>query len=102
VTHFEFSSPVALTPGSMYVIELAQLAADSAWGVAEAFGGGYGSGRMLWGGLPSSQGGDLWFQEGVVVPEPGVMSLCMLSAVFYLFLRRSHPPPMRVHLARVK
>ena len=92
VTHFEFGAPVTLTPGSTYVIELAQLSAGSEWGVAEAFGGGYDAGRMLWGGLPSSQGRDLWFQEGVAVPEPGVISLCMLGVGFYLILRRRHPP----------
>lgn len=92
VTHFEFGSTVPLTAGNRYVIELSQLSVDSwEWGVAET-GGGYDSGRMVWGGLPSVQGGDLWFREGTVVPEPTVGALLAVGIAF-LSLFRNRPVP---------
>jgi hypothetical protein len=92
VTHFEFGATVPLTAGKLYVIELSQLAVDSReWAVADT-GGGYDSGRMLWGGSPPIQGGDLWFREGTVVPEPTVVALFAAGiAIVCLFRKRPMP-----------
>jgi len=66
VTHFEFTVPVSLEPGSLYVIELVQVAGEN-WGCGTH---GYAweicpGGRPIIGGEPLEYS-DLWFREGVL------------------------------------
>jgi hypothetical protein len=74
VTHFEFAAPVPLEPGTLYVIELVQVAGDN-WG-----GGRHGQAwdicpgtRPIIGGEPLEYS-DLWFREGILGPSPAASS----------------------------
>jgi hypothetical protein len=84
--NFLFSNPVAVTPGTTYYFEpLGQY--DSPWRLygAEFF---YSGGTAIVGGLPYPSS-DLWFREGVVVPEPGAVSLWLLGGgILVLWKRR--------------
>jgi hypothetical protein len=79
-TQFAFASPVALTPGDLYVMEVVVRSGDN-WGVASAGSDGYAGGSQIAGGQPVSAN-DLWFREGITVepvPEPSVLALLGLG-----------------------
>jgi hypothetical protein len=87
-TQFSFPASVSLTPGSTYVMELVLTSGAPAWwGVGYNPWAGYSQGRMILSGSPSSTY-DLWFQEGVVIPEPGVQVLYLLGIASLVFARR--------------
>lgn len=85
VVHFTFAAPVALAPGSLYVIEPVKLGGLSDLGV---FGTGFGidaypAGDSYFMGAPfvgQNAPFDLWFREGVApVPEPETHALMLLG-----------------------
>jgi hypothetical protein len=89
LTQFTFSTMVSLTPGNIYAMELILTTGARAWwAVGYDPTAAYSQGRMILGGVPTSQY-DLWFQEGVVVPEPRTTMLCLIGiAAFIIFRRR--------------
>jgi hypothetical protein len=85
VTKFDFASPVALTPGQVYVIDIVQLPPIVTGNFNFAAGGGglnnstYAGGRGIVNGSPLANY-DFAFQEGLrSVPEPGSLALCSLG-----------------------
>lgn len=66
-TNFIFSSAVGVIPNSTYYFETSVVSGDQ-WGIT-AMGNDYPNGNY-YGGNTSAVGGDLWFREGIVVPEP--------------------------------
>jgi hypothetical protein len=77
-TTFFFSSPVALTPGSTYYLQPIIQSGDS-----ESIGlapNNYANGMAFLSGA-ADPGGDLWFREGIVVPEPSSLYLAILGLV---------------------
>jgi hypothetical protein len=76
--NFIFASDVPLTTGGTYVFELVIQSGDLWNGAAGEYN--YPGGTSLYQGLPLS-GGDLWFREGVIVPEPSSAGLILLAAV---------------------
>jgi hypothetical protein len=86
---FFFSSPVTLTPGTTYYFQPVIESGDSEQ-IGTDGGGSYPNGIAYFSGT-AQPGTDLWFREGVVVPEPSSMSLTILAlGAFYPALRRHH------------
>ena len=72
-TTFKFSNPVTLHPETKYYFEI-MLQGDRA---VSSFGSfGYTRGNGILSGT-ETPGASLWFREGVVVPEPSTMMLCL-------------------------
>jgi len=82
---FYFETPVALVPGTTYFLEpITQL------------GGGYLNASPLYnypGGALLGGDYDLWFREGIVVPEPATGSVALLAAAVTLRSRSRRPRP---------
>jgi hypothetical protein len=87
--HFTFSSTIPLTPGATYVLEVIQIAGNSGWAVeipgsavvnGQTINMNYPGGRLIYGGVPQATE-DMIFQEGIFVPEPGVLSLGILGVL---------------------
>jgi hypothetical protein len=83
---FLFPSPIAVTPGTAYCFQPVVQSGDN-WGISAAtynYSGGtaFSQGSAL----PST---DLWFREGIIVPEPGSAALILLgSGIFWRQLWR--------------
>ena len=88
VGHFNFSTPVSLTPGAVYVMQVDVLSGGD-WGVGASGTSSYGSGREIKSGVPI-ESDDLFFREGItVVPEPTTLACFGLGLAIVLFLGRS-------------
>ena len=93
LTEFDFSTPISLTPGDRYVIEVTadQYGAGIAWtGTA---GSKYPGGQIITNGVPggvptSLTDGDLWFREGLAAPEPSTLALLATGLASLSFLAR--------------
>jgi hypothetical protein len=74
---FFFASPISVTPGVSYFF---QPVVDSGgpWSVGAHNGFGYSGGTAFVQGQPAGSD-DLWFREGIVVPEPGTWALLLLG-----------------------
>ena len=82
---FYFPSTIPLTPGTSYWFDL-NSPDGGTWHVfASVFG--Y-SGGIAWAGDVARPGGDYWFREGLVVPEPSSVSLLLLAGAAFISLRR--------------
>ncbi|HXC46774.1 MAG TPA: hypothetical protein VNU20_00685 [Candidatus Sulfotelmatobacter sp.] len=66
VSSFRFSAPVTLNPGDVYVIEPFVVCGNTLIGSTDA--NNYLSGNQILGGVAQTKI-DLWFQEGISVPE---------------------------------
>jgi len=74
---FLFDTPVSVTPGTTYYLQPFIQSGDSfQLGVV---GDNYPNGVAYVHGTP--QAGDFWFGEGMVVPEPSILSLSVLGYV---------------------
>ncbi|MGD0262600.1 MAG: hypothetical protein ABSD29_22780 [Verrucomicrobiota bacterium] len=89
LTHFVFPSPVPLTPGDLYVMEFVEDAGSSGWGLGADPLAGYPAGQMIYGGAERNDY-DLWFGEGIVVPEPSMMTFYLLGMAALICGCRRH------------
>jgi len=71
LTPFQFSTPVALVPGDLYVIQVFAVSEDALVG---STGNTYAGGTMIANGSVQPES-DLWFQEGIATPEPDTLLL---------------------------
>src|SRR5262249_13722754 len=85
IATFLFSAPLSLTPGVTYFLEPVVQSGDS-WNI-NGTEYGYPDGSFWYGGNPQLAS-DLWFREGIVVPEPSSLSLVALSSTL-LFVARN-------------
>jgi hypothetical protein len=84
VTNFLFSTPISVTPGTTYYIQPVVQSGDSDWCiVADYFN--YAGGIAYFRGAPSVNNLDLWFREGIVIPEPPAVSLLLLGGPTFLW-----------------
>ena len=84
--NFFFASAVPVTPSTTYFMETVVLLGDN-WGIRTLLDS-YPSGSFYGGGFPYA-GSDLWFREGIVVPEPSsVWLFCLGGGVVGWFLRQ--------------
>ncbi len=81
-----FSTPVDLTPGTTYYLEPVALLGG---GLLNQSGYLYPGGTLFVDGVPSGSGFDMWFREGIMVPEPGPVALVFLGMAVWLLKPRS-------------
>ena len=84
---FYFPSTVSLAPGTMYFFTPI-IDSGGPWNIAaESYfytgGNSYNAGAIY-------PGGNLWFREGLVVPEPSALALVLLGVGGFLVIRRTH------------
>ena len=85
VSDFLFSTPVSLTPGVTYYL---QPVIQSGGAVSSyVTDGSYPGGTEIIQGSPISFR-DLWFREGIVVPEPSSLTLIVLPSVLLFVTRK--------------
>jgi hypothetical protein len=93
--NFIFPTPVEVAPNTTYYFQL-ELIGNG--GVAVAYSYGYLGGDLIYQGaaVPSS---DLWFREGIIVPEPSTLTLLLVGSGLLawrkkLFMvQQQHPLP---------
>ncbi len=90
ITRLLFSTPVSLTPGSLYVLQVVQTGSiggsNGNFGIAGNFGNTYTHGDAIIGGS-GSPNFDFYFREGTV-PEPGSLVLLSIGGLGFLALAR--------------
>jgi PEP-CTERM motif len=74
---FIFSTPVSVTSGTTYYFQPVLI--SGATGVGGEFVFDYPGGSEIFQGAPSAGGRDLWFREGILVPEPSAWALLLVS-----------------------
>lgn len=75
---FLFSSPISVTSGNTYYLQLVNSSGDSLdWGFVSS--SLYPSGSASVDGTP--QGFNMWFREGIIVPEPSFAALTVLGLI---------------------
>jgi hypothetical protein len=80
VADFTFAAPVALTPGQTYFLEPDEVTGDDVWSVAVT-DNTYQYGQLYGDGHPFTPPVDLWFREGVTVPEPPDCALLTMAGL---------------------
>jgi len=86
-TDFLFLTPVSVTPGTTYYFQPVVQSGDAwiaAWGGSSSYSNGtaFSNGQAV----PFQ---DLWFREGIVVPEPSPSWLILLGSGIFLYVRRT-------------
>jgi hypothetical protein len=84
--NFFFSTPVAVTPGTTYYFQPVVHSGDT-WEVV-TYNYGYTGGTAFFNGVANSFN-DLWFREGIVVPEPSSVALMIFGGVAAWWFRRT-------------
>ncbi len=87
--NFLFSTPPALTPGTTYYFQPVIQSGD-AFDVGILPGFLYANGTAFFQGT-AQPGSDLWFREGIVVPEPSSVLLALAGFVGFYFVRNRIP-----------
>ncbi len=78
VLHMDFSAPVALTPGNQYAIEVIPVSLnDTGYSVRLSLSDLYPSGIYYTSPTSSIATDDMWFREGVYVPEPSTFAMAI-------------------------
>lgn len=83
---FTFATPISVTPGTTYFFQPVVQNNDNL-GLLQA-GYGYAGGTEIFKGTPDPNN-DLWFREGIIVPEPSSFALLALAGGALLLFRRS-------------
>ena len=86
VTNFLFPTPVTMTPQVIYYFQPVVQSGDQ-WN-ADRGGYDYRGGMAFFKGVAGSAS-DLWFREGIVVPEPSAAVLGLLGGALLLGRRRA-------------
>lgn len=86
VENFFFPSIISLTPDTLYFFEVVETPSWVQWNIAAGsydyyLGDAYYLGR-------AASGSDLWFREGIYVPEPSALALAALAAATLAYTRR--------------
>jgi hypothetical protein len=88
-TNFFFPSDIPLTPGLTYYFQPVAQAGSDTWAVIADNGYHYAGGTMYVNGVPPQFGNfDLWFREGIVIPEPSVISILFGGGILF-YVRRA-------------
>ncbi len=88
--NFVFPTAVPVTPGIIYYFQATLLSGDD-WGLrslSQSAGDSNYIGGVFYGGNQPFSGADLWFREGIIVPEPTVLTL-LVGGCGLMFLRRA-------------
>jgi hypothetical protein len=87
VVSFFFPSTVSLTPGTVYYFQPVVLSGDS-WVLGAYNTFNYSGGTAFYNGVAQTFD-DVWFREGIVVPEPSTICLGIFGATSFVFIARS-------------
>jgi hypothetical protein len=85
--NFFFPIPVAVTPGVTYYFNPVVQSGDN-WDIV-GYNYGYAGGTAYFKGVADPLE-DLWFREGIVVPEPSSALLISIGAGALVYVRRRH------------
>jgi len=86
LTNFVFSAPLTVAPGTSYYLQPAIQSGDN-FAVGIVPGSLYAKGMAYFNGAASS-GTDLWFREGIIVPEPSIALLAVLGGAGFYYSHR--------------
>lgn len=84
---FIFDTPVSVTAGTQYFMQPVIVSGPNVVAAASSTSYNYGGGTAIFQGAPYVTD-DLWFQEGIIVPEPSTWALLLLGAGAFARLRR--------------
>ena len=84
---FYFPDNIPVTPGQLYFFQPV-LQSGGSLDIGYKSPSSYSGGEAWNNGLPSVNGADYWFREGMVVPEPSIVALFVLGSS--LFILRRH------------
>ena len=98
ISSFLFPGNVPITPNQVYYFEPVVLSAGN-WDIGYKSPSGYDRGQLFSNGLPDNQA-DLWFIEGIVVPEPGTVWMLLFGGSMFLWHRRVAKKSWRRHCSR--
>jgi len=87
--NFFFTTPVTVTPGVTYYFQPMVQSGGDLWIAAGSISYNYPGGSSYAHGVANAQ--DLWFREGIVVPEPSAVSLLIGSGVWFYVHRKKNP-----------
>jgi len=87
VTNFDFSTAIALTPGQTYYLQPVVQSGDNPFYISDP-GPTYPNGQLFVSGEAFNT--DLWFREGVVVPEPTTLALMGISVILVCLQARRY------------
>jgi hypothetical protein len=85
-TNFFFSAPVPVVPGTTYFLQPVVQSGD-AWTTSLDINYKYPGGTIFFSGIADSSF-DMWFREGIIVPEPSFVALLLLGAGVLFWRRR--------------
>ena len=88
--NFYFVTPVPVTPGTTYFLDV--IASGDLWAITGYNTYNYAGGTAFGNGI-ANPASDLWFREGIVVPEPSLEALflvCGIGSVHRLWKRRRY------------
>ena len=80
VTNFFFSTPIPVVPGTTYFLEVIVQSGDI-WGL-NTLPDLYSGGTMFYQGAAQPLQ-DLWFREGIIIPEPSTMALLITAGALF-------------------
>jgi hypothetical protein len=84
---FLFDTPIGVTPGTTYYLEpVATVSGGSLLNASQFYN--YPGGMIFSSNGTPSPTWDLWFREGIVVPEPATVSLTLVAGSLLLWLKR--------------
>ena len=84
---FVFATPVSVTPGTTYYFQPTFMSGGGAWNAKATTIYNYPRGNAFWGDTAAPTW-DLWFREGIIVPEPSGAMLLLVGACALAFTRR--------------
>jgi len=88
LTNFFFPTEVPVSPGTTYIFELVVQSGDK-WVVVDDPNFNYPGGTAFGQGLPALPF-DLWFREGIIIPEPSSLVLALSGLACFAVLIRRH------------
>jgi hypothetical protein len=91
--NFLFPSSPVLTPGTAYFLEPVLQSGDL-WQIVYDTHFGYSGGTGFFQGL-SAPDFDMWFREGIIIPEPSSACLVLTGMAVLLHLQRTRAKAMR-------
>jgi hypothetical protein len=88
-TNFFFPADISLSPGVTYFFQVVAASGGDLWSAGGDTSYHYAGGTMFINGAPPRfTDSDLWFREGIVVPEPSSFVLLIGSSAFCLVCRK--------------
>ncbi len=84
---FIFDTPPSVTPGAQYFFQPIIQSGPDVVAASSSPSYNYAGGNAYFQGTPSPTT-DLWFREGIIVPEPSTWALLLLGAGVFVWLRR--------------